>query len=440
MAGNVWRYEYGSHETLTRMIGPNGKDVLRIGYDASGRVMQSHSGREYSFSYASDETVVTEGVGHVHVFGHDATGITNRFDSTNGNWWRLELDERNRVTTMQSSNGEHRIDYGPHGEITNVVEIAPDGIESRAYQHDEEGRIVGVSSQDGTLTTVDCGGSNTRISGPTEQIAFEVLSSGRISQVEQNGSFIRADYDNEGNLSAFHSGASTVQFSHDFMGRVSGTQYTNGDINRYQYDALGNRSSIDFSSGGAVRYTHDAAGNIVEVVVTERHGEQKRQEVRIGDMNRVENITYEGMGSLDVVYDEMGRAVSFDTGGDVISVEYAGPDRIGRIASQASGAVWSPNEGKAGKRNIEEATDAHREILQNDSSVSSQPDYGIVAFDGISFAVEARDPMDLGVQGLSEARRVFAVAEPLISSNEHGAMMDFEKEVDPIRCTTWQQK
>ena len=49
MAGNVWRYEYGSHGTLTRMIGPNGKDVLRIGYDASGRVMQSHSGREYSF-------------------------------------------------------------------------------------------------------------------------------------------------------------------------------------------------------------------------------------------------------------------------------------------------------------------------------------------------------------------------------------------------------
>ena len=89
-----------------------------------------------------------------------------------------------------------------------MVEITVDGIESRAFQHDEEGRIVSVSSQDGTLTTVDYGGSNTRISGPTEQIAFEVLSSGRISQVEQNGSFIRADYDNEGNLSAFHSGAS----------------------------------------------------------------------------------------------------------------------------------------------------------------------------------------------------------------------------------------
>ena len=176
-----------------------------------------------------------------------------------------------------------------------------------------------------------------------------------------------------------------------------------------------------------MRYTHDAAGNIVEVVVTERHGEQKRQEVRIGDMNRVENITYEGMGSLDVVYDEMGRAVSFDTGGDVISVEYAGPDRIGRIASQATGATWSPNEDKASERKAQEVMDARREVLQHDSTGSSHPDYGIVAFHGTSFAVEARDPMDLGVQGLSEARRVFAVAEPLISSNEHSAMMDFEK-------------
>ena len=427
MAGNLWAYEYGFHGRLTRAIGPNGKDILRIDYDASGRAIQSNSGREYSFSYAPDETVVTEGIGHVHVFGHNAAGVTNRFDSTNGVWWRLVLDQRNQVTAIQSSNGEYRFSYGPQGEIISAVEITSDGIESRAYQHDDTGRIVSVNSRDGALTTVDYSGGNTKINGPAEQFGFEVLSSGKIAQVEQDDTFIRADYDDEGNLAAFHSGASTVQFNHDFMGRVSEIQYANGEVNQYQYDALGNRSSIDFGLGGAVRYTHDAAGNIVEVVVTEPDSADKRQVVQIGDMNRVENITYEGMGALDIAYDEMGRAVTFDTGRDVISVEYAGPDRIGRIVAGATGATWSPNNAGESEQHALGTVDARLEVLQNDSTGTSHPDYGIVAFDDMSFAVDAQDPMGTGIPGLREARQVLAVAKPLFSSIGHGAMMDFEK-------------
>ena len=427
MAGNVWAYEYGSHGRLTRAIGPNGKDILRMDYDAFGRVIQSHGGREYSYTYGPDETVIKEGIGHVHVFGHNAAGVTNRFDSTNGVWWHLALDERNRVTAIQSSKGEYRYGYGSQGEITNAIETTPNGIESRKYQHDDTGRIASVHSQDGAFTMVNYAGGITTINGPEAQFAFEVSSSGQIAQVEQDDTFIRADYDAEGHLAALRSGTRTVEFNHDFMGRVLDIQYANGEVNQYSYDALGNRSSIDFGSGGAVRYSHDPAGNIVEVVVTERDGEEKRQFVQIGDMNRVENIAYEGMGALDIAYDEIGRAISFDVGADVISVEYAGPDRIGRIVSRATGATWSPNDDGASNQDPQSVMDARLEVLQNDSPGTTHPDYGIVAFDDISFAVDARDPLGLGVPGLSEARQVIAVAEPLFSSNEHGAVMDFEK-------------
>ena len=95
----------------------------------------------------------------------------------------------------------------------------------------------------------------------------------------------------------------------------------------------------------------------------ESSGEEKRQTVRIGGMNRVEGIDYEGLGALDIGYDAMGRAVRFDTGGDVIEVEYAGPDRIARIVSQATRAVWSPVKGgESGPQ----AADARREVLQKD--------------------------------------------------------------------------
>ena len=108
IAGNVWRYDYTPHNRLARAMGPNGRDILRVRYDGAGRVKESLSGREYAFTYAQGETVVVEGTGHSHIFGRNAAGITSHFDSTNGMWWRLTLDERNRVIKARSSNGAYQ--------------------------------------------------------------------------------------------------------------------------------------------------------------------------------------------------------------------------------------------------------------------------------------------------------------------------------------------
>ena len=427
IAGNAWAYEYAAHGQLTRAIGPNERDILRITYDEMARVRESHSGRQYSFAYTPTETIVSESTGHSHEFGQNAVGVTYRFDSTNGIWWQLEFDERNRVTVIQSSRGGYRYTYGSQGEITNAIETTANGNDTRTYQYDDAGRIASVYSQDGTITTIDYANGSTRINDPLAQFAFEVLSSGKIAQVEKDGTIVRTDYDADGNLAAFHNGARAVNFDHDSLGRISAIQYANGAINQYQYDQLGNRSSIDFGIGGTVRYKHDPAGNIVEVAVTEGDGEEKRQSVLIGDMNRVENIAYEGLGTLDIAYDRMGRAISFDIDSDVISVEYTGPDRIGRIFSRATGATWSPSDDEAIEWKFQEMLDARLTVLQNESSGAAHPDYGIAAFDESSFAVEGRDPMSLGVPGLLEARQVFAVADPLFSGNERDAMMVFEK-------------
>ena len=89
IGGNTWSYEYGAHGNLTRAMAPNGRDILRIRYDGAGRVKESLSGRKYSFAYAQGETIVVEETGHSHVFGQNASGITDRFESTNGVWWQV---------------------------------------------------------------------------------------------------------------------------------------------------------------------------------------------------------------------------------------------------------------------------------------------------------------------------------------------------------------
>ena len=410
IGGNTWSYEYGAHGNLTRAMAPNGRDILRIRYDGASRVKESLSGRKHSFAYAQGETIVVEETGHSHVFGQNASGITDRFESTNGVWWQLGLDEHNRVTGIRSSNGAYQYSYAPNGAIARVDERSVDDRNTRVFGHDSQGRITSIYSEHEGLTTVDYSSGFTRIIGPDTRIAFDVLPSGRIGFADRDETFISADYDADGNLAALRSGGHAVEFGRDSIGRLSHVRYANGELNRYRYDVLGNRTAVGFGYGGATRYAHDPAGNIVEVLVAEADGEEKRQVVEVGDMNRVERITYVGLGKLQIGYDSMGRAVRFDTGRDILRVEYAGPSTIGKIVSQATGAEWSPTAEAGG--NLSADADFRLEVIQGDSVPRAHPRYGIVGFDEISFEAITSDLLELGIPHLHAARRLLHRRQP----------------------------
>ena len=375
IAGNAWSYEYAPLGQLTRAIGPNGRDILRIQYDGAGRVQESLSGREYSFTYGQDETVVFEGTGHSHGFGHNAVGITDRFDSTTGVWWQLKLDERSRVVAAYSSEGNYQYDYDRRGRMDRAINQSSNGSSAQEFEYDNEGRMTGVISEDGALTWIDYAGNTTRISGAASDFSFDYLASGAISEVRTYDAAISADYDERGNLTAFRSDDSAVSFGRDENGRLSDVRYSDGEVNRYEYDDLGNRAFVNFGLEGAVQYKHDASGNIVEVVVTQPNRTEKRQIVQIGDMNRVESINYLGAGILDIEYDQMGRATRFKMGQEVISVEYQGPNRIKRIISHASGGAWSPDDDEENEEATRGPQDERLALFYGESTASLNPDY-----------------------------------------------------------------
>ncbi len=213
VAGNAWTYDYGPLGTLTRAVGPNGRDVLRIRYDGAGRVAESFSGRQHSFTYAEGETVVAEGTGHLHVFGHNAAGITERFESTNGLWWRLTLDGRNRVTEVRSSRGTYKYSYAPTGVIESMEEQSAGSHTFRLFTHDSLGRITGVYSDQGGWAEVDYSGGLTRIAGSATQLEFDLLPSGRIAFAGRDETLISADYDRYGNLIALHNGGNIMELA-----------------------------------------------------------------------------------------------------------------------------------------------------------------------------------------------------------------------------------
>ena len=314
----------------------------------------------------------------------------------------------------------------------NHARHLPDGLGVRNFQYDDQRRITGVYSETGALTAVDYAGGSTRISAPTGEFAFDVMPSGRIGEIRTDQLSVSADYDAADNLSAFRSGPNTVEFGRDELGRVSKVRYANGEANQYRYDDLGNRAHVSFGPRGAIEYMHDPSGNIVTVNVTQRDGEENRQTVQIGDMNRVKEITYEGAGKLDISYDHMGRAVSFDMEGEVIAVEYEGPNRIGKIVSKRNGSAWSPGDDDEAEEDTHEVMDARLEILHRDSTGASHQYYGIVGFDELTFELVENDPMEMAVSGLREARAILAVTEPLFSGDMISAMMDFEKPSNPV--------
>ncbi len=427
IAGNSWAYEYAAHGQLTRAMGPNERDILRITYDDNARVRESLSGRRYVFTYDTDATIVVEGTGHVHGFEHNAAGITDRFDSTNGVWWQLRFDNRNRVVAAFLPNGAYQYSYNSDGGIARVTKQLPDDLSVKQFEYDNQGRITGVYSDTGALTAVDYAGSTTRISGPEGEFSFDALPAGTIGEVRTHNLSISAEYDSANHLAAFRSTGTTVQFGRDDMGRVSVVRYADGKANEYEYDDLGNRKSVRFGLGGAVQYQHDPSGNIVEVAVTNPNGEQLRQVVEIGDMNRVESIHYEKAGKLEISYDRMGRAVQFKMGVETVSVEYEGPSRISRIRSMLRGTDWSPDDSRKHDQETRQLTDARNELFHRDSAGYPHPDYGFVQFDEFSIAMFASDPLELEVAGLRQARDLLATAEPLLVNENLADMIDFEK-------------
>ena len=430
VAGNVWRHEYDADGRLTAALGANRKPYLQASYDSAGRVSKSRTGREYAFAYQGDRTTATEGTGERHVFKQNASGATVLYRSDRGIDWRLEFDAQGLVRKFKLSARTFEYGYEKDGAVTSLAVTSAAGTDEREYAYDADGRLTSAtSSADGSRLDVAYASGSVLLSGSGADFALDLSSSGAVTSAQSGGRKpIGAEYDRDGDLVALRRGGRSVHFNRDAGGRIIDTTYPDGTANRYFYDDLGNRRMVEYGYGGSVRYGHDEAGNISEVEVTERDGTVRRQQVVVGDMNRVEKIVYVGAGTLAVEYDAMGQPVAFDTGSDVVSVAYTALGGIASISSKSTGDVWRP----ADDAQTAGDPDPRLAVLPRDNIVASQPDYGVLDFAEVTFEPLLRDVVGTGVPGLAAARDLLAVAGPLFGADKHAGMTAFEKPSNPV--------
>ena len=385
---------------------------------------ESFSGRLYSYAYADGSTTVTEGTGSVHTFTRNVAGVATALSSTSGVSWSVALDAANRVTALTLPDRTLAYGYGTHGKVSTVAETASGTTATRSYAYDGQGRLTGVSGGD-QATTVTYAPGHVVVSEGGEAFEYRLDRESRVTSVKRGtDATVRAVRDASGDVTTLSQGEQAVQFSRDALGRIVDTIYTGGHGARYFYDALGNRNLSEYGGGASVAFVHDAAGNITGVTVTRRDGTVRRQTVTVGVANRIERIVYEGAATLDVDYDKMGRPVEFDTGEEVVTVEYGTLGTLAKMTTDA-GEEWV-----AGGYQLRASSSSERRlaVLARDPESPAQPHFGVVAFDRHLGAMAA-DPMEAGVARLRDARALLAVAEPLLAD---GAPDAFENPSNPV--------
>ena len=423
IAGNLWWHEYDAAGRLTDAFGANRRPYLRVRYDAAGRVARARTGRLHRYAYDGARTTVTEGGGRRHVFEQNALGATNRYTSGSGEWWKIGFDAAGRVKEFDRPGRTLRYRYGTKGEVTAEELWTADGRSGRWFEHDAEGRLTGVETDGADWSQVDYLGDRVVVYGPELDEEFRTAN-GRVDEVWDGGAFAYAERDAAGDVTALRRAGLAVYFGRDDIGRIVDTTYADGSTSRYFHDALGNRQLVEYGNGASVRYGHDPAGNIVRVEVTETDGTKRTQTTRVGDMNRVERVEYEGSAAIDVAYDDMGRPVRFVSGADTVTVRYDAFGVLAELASEKTDTVWRPPADEGAQ-----AADPRRAVFGGDPLGTAQPEHGVLDFAGGAWAPAPRDLLAAGVPGLAEARALRAAARPLFADD---AAARFEKPSNPV--------
>ena len=309
---------------------------------------------------------------------------------------------------------------------------------AREFEYDAEGRLVSSSSYGGTMYTfVDYADRFVNISHSNgRRFEYGYSERGNVFYVgDGEDTAISADYDNAGAPIALHSSADSVQIDRNSAGRIVSVRYANGTINRYTYDELGNRRLVEYDNGAFVRYLYDASGNIRKVQVHNRDGSSDQTLVEVGDLNRIERIVYPNFSqSVDITYGPSGRVTMFDFGSERAILMYSERGIAQSFVLEPTGQVIKIDQDAQDANERDRALfNSRLAVLARDSHGSSQPDYGVLTFDELTFDTIVLDPLEIGVPKLVYAESLLRVSSTLLQKRDTlAAMSQFEKPSNPI--------
>lgn len=369
--GAVQKYAYDASHQLTAATDPRG-GITRTQYDASNRVISQTDAlnRTRTWSYAKDETVITEPNGTVtdqfFHFGQPTRVVRGRgtsvqserrttYDATNapisvtdgrGKTTRYEYDgagnrvsvtdplertvrvtyntERDILTEQSPTGITHSYTYDAHGNRLSDTLTSADGTKSQrtTFDYDAKGQMIRRTDQLGHTTsyTYNAAGDNLTVTTPlghTTSMGYDGVSR-LTSLVSANGNEVGASapaYKTTWTLDA----ASRPTATTDPLGRQSRASYdANGNLTRstdaagrtstFTYDAENQQTSSTAPDGSTSTTTYDAAGGIASETDAGGH---------------TTTYTTDPLGRVTSATDPLGRTTSYvyDAADNVVNVK-----------------------------------------------------------------------------------------------------------------------
>ncbi len=313
-----------------------GGECLTFAYDGSGRIVSVTDPGGHAVSYQYDRSGCLKkvelpvGLTTEYTYGSGRLNGYSRNDGTSG---KFEFDSLGRVVRIDNQDTFSTVEYPTvGGEVTmrdardNVTatvcydeigrEVVRTDAEGEATErgYDEEWRLNGVKSPEGARSELayDADGRVVRVRD----------AAGRQTQVAYDRGKVSGIVDALGR---------ETSFATDKAGRLTGITYANGASESFGYDADGNLTSMTNCRGRVARQAFDKSGRLLS-----RETEEGRQTFAYDASGNVTNATDDVTGSVDIQYDERGRAVRVRYGSTGKTYEYS-YDEAGRCVRRRDG-------------------------------------------------------------------------------------------------------
>ncbi len=312
--GGTYRYKYDKCGRVTGITDPAGL-YRELSYDKSGQLLSEKAGESRITTYSYDEngnlTGVTDPLGGKTVYNYDERSRLVKAVSPGGSETSYEYDSLSDLTAMVNAEGiRNTYTYDIKGRLTGE-NLA--GKEQYTYAYDALDRIVAVSGENSTVTYSYNGTGNltgvTNGNGGTTSYTYD--KAGNLTgTTDPIGNQSVNTYDETGRLTEHRDENGTVtEYDYDALDRL--VKKESGDAlsdASYSYDAMGRLTAMDDVTGKS-QYTYDTAGRLLSAV----NGNGEKINYHYDIYGNVTEVVYPDGRKVSYTYDACDRMVSVTT-------------------------------------------------------------------------------------------------------------------------------
>ena len=298
--GQKATFSYDALGNITKIIAP-GNSITSYAYDTAGRTvsMADPEGCVTLYSYNEDSQIASVMVnGNETAYEYNAAGNVSAVTDAEGRRVTFAYDLNSNLTEILYPDGsKETTEYDALGRVImsiprtglataylydamgNVISMSQ-GEQITTYEYDLLGRLVAMTTPDGSVTTY----------------AYDALGN-LISETDPLGNTTTFAYNAESLLELVtYANGATQRLAYDLAGNVMGETDAEGNTKQYRYDRVNRLTAVIDEAGRKTSYAYDAQDNIARVTDALGH---------------VTRYTYDKNSNLLIETDALGNTIKY---------------------------------------------------------------------------------------------------------------------------------